>query len=623
MSTSQIQVEPIEWTDLPDDHRLGFGWNKREEDLEDVSQALKAADIEGSKKEGLDWEEQLDSIIGLSSENYDDKEAINAVQSELEEEREAIDRTKELFNEAAELAEEHVKEIRKELGIAEAREKDWYSANEAIKIDSFHYTHAQSWYPVLEKTDKVEIKDDLQTISERALEEDHAADAYRIDRDTYQEITSDLKNPLQKLIAVGKLGEEDEYRQKVEEQLKDSLRDWITSEEAEEYIEKLDKNLDWRTTERYLDPDQLREDTVKSLKQSLNIDEDADEEKVLRYKLAQELASGRIKEDKVREQFSESLVENLRDMQENLQSKSRGRLINSLENPEETEIEDVLSSHYKRDKRLWLATYWKNNGQPTKKSKSRVHADISRIGNNIFANYYTAQNIIPKDLLESIDNIGANVPKPRYWQKGKNPIFKPDLPLNSHQQGMICSTITQGKTYISEADKRDNPHLAYQFSNKDNSKIRREAIQNLFSGEKGIGKYDLNWTKPSPNTDSEMFRGYTEGDLNDTFRANLPTYLGFFSKVTEQNPEYLKDKTFAKGYVEQAMWDRGFATKDDVQLEPKNHENFTQALEILEINYHESDIPHGNEKRIGLNNTEISKYEFLEEFQQAYQEAIS
>lgn len=586
-TTSAKAILKFGWEDTPKGDYLGFGWKKRLKELEQVEKSIRKEEISKSVDEipeiDTGWREQIDNTLGLNSKDFSNREeAMKAIEREIEKEETAIGLQKDIFKEADKEAGSVINEKRDNLGKEKAQEEGWFSPGEAINIDGFYYVHSQTWYPIFNKV--FGIEESLQEISEKSIECDHAAEAYGIDKESYNKIAQYLREPLQRFIAVGEKDAENKYRQEVEDELKESLGEWIDPKDAEDFIESLNKKLPGKTLDRYI------KDDVEDLLEKYSESSELVIEQVGRILESKEIKTERIKKV-LSEEATGFLIEKLRNMQKNLQEKARGRLINGIKDPEETSLEDTLGSPY--PKYYSLSILWNQIENPSFNNIDTVHSELGKLKGKILM-YRKTYTLVKKDLMDIINNLIDDdlYKKLRYWGSGKVDItFKPIFPLDGYEQARLFSSIKEGKTSIS--------HHIFKYSysdSKKNSEVRKRALEKLKIGDiKSYSEYnrsleELNKLGPKRNYEKETC---------NLIRTTLPlSWRSIITKHTGKDADQISNtdlenlihnKEFAEGYITQAIWDRGRVIKKGGGIEylPKDPQTFTNGLDSVGIEYNQ------------------------------------
>ncbi|MFB6115905.1 MAG: hypothetical protein ABEK10_00175, partial [Candidatus Nanosalina sp.] len=116
----------IDWTDLPENHHLGWASKKEKERLESGLESVEAELEVG--------DQELEELVQEELEGEKEK-----LSSQVEEEKDALKYQKQVLRRAGEKA----KNFNRENGLLRAEQ--------AQKIDGFHYVHSQTWFPILDE----------------------------------------------------------------------------------------------------------------------------------------------------------------------------------------------------------------------------------------------------------------------------------------------------------------------------------------------------------------------------------------------------------------------------------------------------------------------------------------
>lgn len=536
----------FDWRRSPQNHQLDW-WRKDDQKrTEEKNTEIKAT---------LNQTEEIDWVTSGQSLERPEEEIIAELEEDIEQGSQGRDFRRDLLRESSAEADKRIEN------------EGWMTAEEAVAVDGFHYVHSQVWYPIIEEIHDVD--ESIQEISERSLESDHAADAYGIERESYDEITEELENPLRKFIAAGEYNSDNPVRQQVEEELTSELERFMDSESAEEFTEDLDKNLYWKTQDEY-----SRED-LEDIKEEIE-DEDAlstIEQQVERITIGKPINEAEV-EQVLDESQSSEVLDQLREMQSSLQDKSRGRLISALSDPEKTPkqsqeyFESVLADTYTKEWKYSLAINWDKAGNPPLEDRETVHSKYGRIANTVHS-FINGKRIFSKDFLETVDEIDIDtvIGDFNYWSGDSSPITikNPEIPVEDDQIVRLHASLIEGRT------KEQGDTLKFQYMKNKNSETRFRAFERLngfgdfvsFTGREG--EYG--------NADSERVTIGMPGFLTDL--ADGDELAGML-----QEPE------LAAEYVTQAIYERGnraqiYESSRGVEIGLREEELFEEALDTL------------------------------------------
>lgn len=573
----------ISWQELPADQYLGWGWKQEEERLEQ--------------------ELQHKRYQRLEQDDYDPKvdEEIAELEAAIEAEEDGIAYTKEVLKDAAAEAERR----NAEAGLL--------SAEEAQQVDGFYYVHAQTWYPILDHG--IGVDEALQTVSERVLDVEHAADAYDIDRQVYEEITGTVKEPLQQYILFGEQ----------EQALVDELAGFMSRDDARGIVGDIEAQLYGSPySEEYADVVEMLQDEVgmETVPRDL-------EKGIGRLAAGEDIITDM---EAVLAEYTDepdAVVERLREMQQHLGNKARARLADMVGRPDATDVSRALSAHYTTDWPYDLAVYWEAHGEPDLMEKEAVHSRWGRIAAGIKSHYYRGKQLLPKGLVDQLAALTTEeLPAPRYWNQQGTPMKEPVFPIGEYERGMLYGTVHDGMT----TRRTDQIGLRYKFSpSTPTADVRRQAYRRF--DRLGNIQFEEKPQEESLESLNKFGGSFASSDTTERVYVNLPGVLDTISRVdgadtiADVSADWLLDQftddNFVRGYLDQVVWDCGVVENGGIQLRlPESSSNLVgDAVDYADIPYR---IQHSSGRPVLYFPVDVVEQDDeLRAFRDAYREAVA
>ncbi len=589
----------IDWRNLPEGHTLSWHWKDEEERLEQqlseaVNDLVKKAETQGIKVEGIrvhptahDVELHAERLFSVNLKG--EVEQVRGINSELKQERIWREHQRKILLEAGKRAEPRLLER----GI---------NPNEYIEREAVFYTFGIAVHPIL-KTLFRGVPDLEKVADLRVLKGYPLHEAFGLSKEDFEKIYWGLYGPISNYIAYGLN----------EEALVDAMSLYGgKKDEARETIRKIDRRLGG-STKTFLE---ARKDLIELIRTH------TDPNPLL--ELIDGVVAGYSKVESLREKFGEFLptsqvettLQKIREKQEVIGELQRAKVIQAMGSPDE-KMKWVFSTYYKS---LWpysLALSWADEGKPYLLNIDAVHSKIGRIAADIVSAYYTGKSVINKTLLDTIEKLGIGLDNPRYWSKiGAGLIIKnPKFPITEEMQGGFLGSVFEGKTTYS------NGQFTFSYGE------RRTLGERSFERFKVFGGFEPAKTeRKEPGESLKKFGQEKFKDSYTRFALCLPSQLSFvldfngIEKVDEENAWKLArmGENLLRGYIEQAIWDRGRVTEATINYWPNFPEQFMHMLKRLEINYTSHSIAYMKGTAIHIPSKEVDAIPFLSEFRASY-----